>query len=213
MSELPMVSISPIREDWVRRRVRVYQMVTELHKIGYQGLRIWPQIHHGRIIFVPSIFVTHSGAHGIVSPMFTSVGSVSMMDTYSTMNLMATYYGDEMARNNAREAANTFIREFPRIAELSLLDDYEYAGWLQRLTGEMEQGLHVWLPERFQHFDYDESGNASLNPDAHLVLMKAGADPRDNESVAKTFPMPPSPKIGGDDLSRLIGLLLSYLTP
>ena len=207
-----MVPISPISEDWLRRRVRVYQMVTELHKIGYQGLRIWPQIHHGRIIFVPSIFVTHSRAHGIVSPMFTSidnsVGSVSMMATYSTMNLVATYYGNEMARNNAREAANTFIREFPRIAELSLLDDYEYAGWFQRLTGEMEQGLHVGLPQEFEYLQYNES----VNPDAHLILWKEGRDSSDDESIVKTFPMPPSPKIGGDDLSRLIKLLLSYLT-
>ena len=197
--ELPMVPGSPISDDSHRRRVRVYQMVTELHKIGYQGLRVWSQDHHDRIHLFPSIFATHSLAYGMVPQDFVAL--------HNDWGLVATYYGKEMESKNAREAANIFVRQFPRIAKLSLLDDYEYAGWLLSLTGEMEEAGHVpYTTGESNLVSYAINADSDFPGEPQLVLGS-----RDN--AEKTFPLPPRPKIGGDDLSRLVGVLLSYLSP
>jgi hypothetical protein len=172
-------------------------MVTELHKIGYQGLRIWPQIHHDRLHLFPSIFATHSLAYGLVPQNFVAL--------HNDSELVATYYGKEMDNKNARVAANIFVRQFPRIANLSLLDDYEYAGWLLRLTGAMETGLSAFATEDKLDIDYaDQSFFSPKRPEEEPYLILHGGD------GGGTFPLPPRPKIGGDDLSRLVGVLLSY---
>ena len=135
--ELPVVSNRRFAE-YPRRRIRVYQMVAELHKVGYQGLRASPQIHHRRIHLSPSIFCTEVRHHGMCHVM-----TIVQWDLFEK-SMATAYYGMEVEGKNARDAANDFISKFPLIAQMSLMEDCEYAGWFSRLTGEVEKGLEPW---------------------------------------------------------------------
>ena len=61
------VSESPNPDDHWRYYTRVFQMVTELHKVGYQGLRVYPEKHHFRIHFAPSVLLTHAARSNVMS--------------------------------------------------------------------------------------------------------------------------------------------------
>ena len=61
------VSESPNPDDHWRYYSRVFQIVTELHKVGYQGLRVYPEKHHFRIHFAPSVLLTHAARSNVMS--------------------------------------------------------------------------------------------------------------------------------------------------
>jgi hypothetical protein len=218
-----------LNDDWHRRMARLFQMVTELHKIGYQGLRVYPQIHHDRFHLVPSIFTTHPRAHGVMVDwdwgiLGNGLPHNATRASQPSTSLAAVYYGNEQSDKTARESADIFVQLFPIVATLSLLDDYEYAGWFQRLTGEVEKGLRP-LYARVDGEDWSDADlfSGSDSPDVDdglsdrdnipptLVLMGQGYK-RDVHNIVKTFPLPPLPKIDGGDLHRLVRELVA-LTP
>jgi hypothetical protein len=181
-------------------------MVIELHKIGYQGLRVWPQMHHDRVHLVPSIFTTHPRAYGVMVDWD--------WDIAGSEKFAPVYYGSELSGKTARESADLFVRQSPLVATLSLLEDYEYAGWFERLTGEVEKGLRPV----YAHVNGEEMSDADLfwgssdqvSLDPTLFLMGQGYK-RDVGNIVKTFPMPPLPKIDGGDLHRLVGELVALI--
>jgi len=209
-----------LNDDRTRRMARLFQMVTELHKIGYQGLRVYPQAHHDRFYLVPSIFTTHPRAHGVmVDRDWRILGTVLPPST----SLAPVYYGNELSGKTARESADLFVRQFPTVATLSLLDDYEYAGWFQRLTGEVEKGLRplyarvdgenmsdadLFFGSNLPDVDDGLSDRDNIPPT--LVLMGQGYK-RDAGNIIKTFPLPPLPKMDGGDLHRLVGELVALI--
>jgi hypothetical protein len=219
MVNLP-ISARRLNNEYPRHIARIFQMVTELHKIGYQGLRVWPQVHHDRFHLVPSIFTTHRNAHGVMMD-WSWVMKPNSSHSESTA-ILTVYYGHEMARKTARESADLFVRRFPLICALSFVEDYEYAGWFERLTGEVERGLRPRLGRLSGSdlldsdlFEIDKNSFGPANNNNHdtpptLFLMKEG-DKRDARNIVRTFPLPPLPKLDGNDLHLLVGELLGLI--
>ena len=201
-----------IDDDFTRRMARIFRMVVELHKIGYQGLRIYPQIHHDRFHLLPSLFITHPRSFGIVADWSFLLG----INSDTSQELMTVYHpwDDQIQGKNARELADDFIRQYPLIAQLAMVYDYEYAGWFEALTGEVEDGLRPVIATMIE-------GNENLTeyifyPDEinigkpNLYLMGRGYK-RAASNVVKTYPFPPLPNIEGVDLHKLMKRLLKAI--
>ena len=201
-----------IDDDFTRRMARIFRMVVELHKIGYQGLRIYPQIHHDRFHLLPSLFITHPGSFGIVADwnFLLSVNSVTSQELMTVYNP----FDAQIQGKNARELADDFIRRYPLIARLAMVYDYEYAGWFEALTGEVEDGLRPVIATMIEgkenlteYIFYPDEINIGK---PNLYLMGRG-DKRATSNVVKTYPFPPLPNIEGIDLHKLMKRLLKAI--
>lgn len=121
----------------VRRGVRVVSMVHDLHRRGFQKLRVLPTLSpsgmHWRCLITHADNTDRSGA-----PIDWS-GQPEPVVAYSTAQ-DASYFGWSGFENaSARELADQFIRAFPALADRALGRDWEYAGWLVELLGRMEE--------------------------------------------------------------------------
>jgi len=153
-----------------RKMHRVFQMVSELHKVGYQGIRIYTQFYMSRRIWIaPAILIGNGDLSGDISesyrpgteytdgpgpgtPLPTSLyfrglgkGFIALTNDGQTSD--SEYFGwDDASGCTAKQLANKFLERFPQLTEVGLLDDLAYAGWLSRLIGEMEHGWYpVWI--------------------------------------------------------------------
>lgn len=110
------------------------RMVSELHRFGYQRLRIFPYEYPlaWRLCIGPrGVFSRHNGAF---------VPGYDDLPTYSSAS-ENEYFGWADAKTaDARGLAERFIDRFPRVAEAGRGRDWEYAGWLAELVGELERG-------------------------------------------------------------------------
>lgn len=129
--------------DWVRRAQRVIRMVSELHRMGYQRLRLMPYLHPNgwRLAVAPNeLFSDRNGA--FVHHEMLSDGNVAI---YSAAGGGDGYFDWTDARgDDARALAEKFIARFAAIAERGKGRDWAYAGWVAELVGFLEQG--DWLP-------------------------------------------------------------------
>jgi hypothetical protein len=219
-------------------------MVHELHKVGYQGLRVCPQEHDGisyRIHLSPSIFMTHTIAHGlIISALGLGVelgyGQTDVVDPINTSESLTAHYSSAMVNQyfgwedgpgrRAGDLANLFVERFPKIARLSLLDDHEYAGWFQRLIGEIEKGslpipsldlqsgyygAHIYNSsedETDDYYPYQESRLSKSIADEGDIFLELYPPHSLPDVGRRRFPLPPPVKIEGDLLHRLIRELI-----
>lgn len=142
-------------------------MVSELHRLGYQHLRFMPYEYPlaYRVCIGPrSLFSRHNGAF-----MPDNSGP-----TYSSA-MKEYYFGWEDARtDDARALAEKFIQRFPREANAGRGRDWEYAGWLAELIGELEKGDRLPLVagesvgtkpyslERLPWIDFSKSGEIEM---------------------------------------------------
>lgn len=152
-----------------RRAQRVLVMVHELHKLGYQRLRIAPGM-------------SASGAHWRCA--VTHIGNIqrshgAMLCEYDrdavhyTTGQDNSYFGWEDARQDtARDLAARFLDRCPAIARLAEGADWMYAGWYVQMLGVAERGT---LPVAYADW-YDE-------PDPRWLPTTAGFD--------SGLPMPP----------------------
>lgn len=134
---MPTVSITPSRKPHERRALRVLLMVHELHKAGYQRLRICPGM-------------SGSGFHWrcAITPITNTLRSHGAMlldceeDTaHYTTGHKNKYFGWTDARTDtARELAAKFIKRFPEIARKGLGQDWQYVGWYVQMLGFAERG-------------------------------------------------------------------------
>lgn len=127
--------------NWVRRGQRVIRMVSELHRMGYQHLRIMPYVH-------PNAWRLAVGSRDIFSEQngaYIPVNSLSGLPIYSAARGGDAYFDWEDAKgNDARTLADKFVSRFPDVAKRGLGRDWAYAGWLSELVGFLEGG--DWLP-------------------------------------------------------------------
>jgi hypothetical protein len=142
------VSITPPSDSTIRRAIRVLSMVGELHKAGYQQLRIAagmsPSGIHWRCHITPAVNVQTNGWEPI--DWNSGVANYSSSDGSS-------YFGwTDAPSKNARELAQLFLERFSDIARLGVGSDYEYAGWFVRVLGCAENGD---LPIFFSDDDAD----------------------------------------------------------
>lgn len=151
------IRTKPADEPSYRRCVRVLAMVHELHKAGYQHIRILPMLSpsgcywRGVITFVQN--VAEDGYNILDWDHEDQFGTVAKY----TSGQDNEYFDWKDAKNlNARELAELFIQRFPVIASRGEGCDWAYAGWLTDVLGEAEAGpergglihlLQDWDPE------------------------------------------------------------------
>jgi hypothetical protein len=119
---------------WIRRGRRVIRMVTEVHRMGYQLLRIAPYEYPlaWRCTVAPKIacarlngaFVLHD--HGD-------------WPTYSSASENEYFNWQDAKSDDARAMAAKFVARFPLAAEEGYGSDWSYAGWLVELLGVLER--------------------------------------------------------------------------
>ena len=140
-------------------------MVAELHQMGYQKLRIAPELApsgcYWRCKFVPvSMISTDHGAICDVSGKLAPRYSSGQKDDYFD-------WGDT-AGDSPTELALKFIARFPRIVEASRGNDNEYVGWYTEM-------LRVTEPEGIIYaigdFGMPRDKISSINMDGVFVPM------------------------------------------
>lgn len=156
------ISLKPPAEKALRDAARLIAMVHELHKAGYQRIRICPSMAptglHWRCTISYAANVGEDGKY------FRGGGGEGHAASYSS-GQGASYFGwTDGDRLTAREMARRFLTAFPAIAEKGAGLDWPYAGWLTDVLGYAEHGKFVAF-----HADY----------------------PLDPEDLARWVPPPP----------------------
>lgn len=141
-------------------------MVSELHRSGYQNLRILPYEHPlaWRLVVGPKLALPPQGDTLLEEwPTYTSASSARYFDW------------SDAQHDSARQLATKFISRFPAVCADGLGRDWEYAGWLLELLGviETERALPVYFNEHGAVLSY-----------ADLTLRRC-------DGSEQTFPLPP----------------------
>jgi hypothetical protein len=137
MSETPKVVTSPLREAEKRRALRVLAMVHELHKAGYQKLRICPGMSSSgcnwRCAITPAENIeSQNGA--MLKDWDKDVAA------YSSGQRNEYFDWKDAKTDTARELASKFIKRFPKVVSRGLGEDWDYAGWYVQMLGFAERG-------------------------------------------------------------------------
>jgi hypothetical protein len=133
----------------VRRAVRVLSMVGELHKRGFQKVRIMPMMApsgvHWRCLIGPAtLFYRNNGAMLQVSGSADEDDqSHALVARYTTGSENRYFDWTDAQKDNARQLADKFLERFSAIASSGAGHDYPYAGWYQHLLGLAERS---WMP-------------------------------------------------------------------
>ena len=134
------ISMRPPAEKALRDAARLIAMVHELHKAGYQRIRICPSmapngIHWRCTISYAGNVAQYGGGFG---------GDPEGEVARYTSGDGARYFGwTDGERLTARQMAKRFLEAFPRIAEKGAGVDWPYAGWLTDVLGYAEHGKFV----------------------------------------------------------------------
>ncbi|MDE0060423.1 MAG: hypothetical protein OXI22_19760 [Defluviicoccus sp.] len=129
---------------------RLLATIHELHKLGYQGVRISP----GR---------SPSGAHWrcavAAAPNFRRDGWSLVSDScavhYSSADGPRFFGWDDAPGKRPSHLARMFVERFPRLASDSIGMDYPYAGWFAAALGAVEHGR---LPVFYADYKLNLSG-------------------------------------------------------
>jgi hypothetical protein len=177
-NHMPQVVTKPLVEALDRRILRMLTMVHELHKAGYQRLRISPGI----------------GGPGawrcLVTPISNTRKAHGAITKYG-LRLVALHLGaagnkyfdwDDAKTDTARELASKFIERFPEIARAGIGEDWAYAGWYVEMLGFAERGdFPIAFDESFYYQKLDPrwlpttSGCANGDPTrSHLPMPPGG---------------------------------------
>ena len=166
--------------SWIRQPQRVIRMVAELHRLGFQRLRIMP--YEAPIAWRCQIspaeqFSARNGAYAPYDPDNAIGGELT---TYTAASGNHYFDWKDAGSDNARALAEKFIDRFPRTAIAGRGRDWPYAGWLSELVGFLEGG--AWLP--FVTAEYFDTGPEDLG---FLPIRDCdrGGD------VRMDFPLPP----------------------
>ncbi len=121
----------------IRRCIRVLAMVHELHKAGYQQIRIAPFIHDIGTWRCPVTFARNLRADVDDHRMIIDYAQAPQ---YTSASASDGSYFDwrDSKRLSARELAIKFIEYFPQVVERGKGQDWEYAGWFTSLLGHTE---------------------------------------------------------------------------
>ena len=127
----------PEVEQTYRRALRVLKMVHELHKRGYQKVRIAPSMAPSGMHW--RCAVTHAGnvlrTHGAMLREFDREA------LHYSSGQGASYFGwDDAQGDTVPELASRFLERAPEIARAGLGRDWAYAGWYVEMLGLAERG-------------------------------------------------------------------------
>lgn len=120
-----------------RRALRVLMMVHELHKAGYQRLRICPGLapsgSYWRCAITPVTNVLQSNGALIAKEKEDAAH-------YTSGQTNEYFEWTDAKTDNAKELAEKFLKRFPKIARKGLGQDWEYVGWYVQMLGLAEKG-------------------------------------------------------------------------
>jgi len=126
-------------EPHVRRAIRVLAMVGELHKRGYQRLRVMPfmapsGMHWRCWISSVILFYRNHGAILRDDPALLNyeVQADEVIARYTSGQGNHYFDWKDAEQDNARSVADKFSNRFRQIAASGLGWDYACAGWYQR---------------------------------------------------------------------------------
>lgn len=140
------VSQSPAQDPATRRACRVLAMAHELHKAGYQRLRIAPGYSaDGREWRCVLASADNVGSEGWIP------GSSGYSASYETKQGNKFFGWTDAGEDDARKLAAKFVERFPELARASAGRDWTYAGWLSTVLGQVENGR---LPALYSGKDF-----------------------------------------------------------
>jgi hypothetical protein len=180
-------------EPYVRRAVRVLAMVGELHRRGYQKLRVMPFMApsgcYWRCWIGPdTLFYRNHGGFLCDEGYDEEVQSTSLSARY-TSGQENHYFGWRDAENDdARSLADKFLARFTGLASRGEGWSYAYAGWYQRLLVLADRG---WMPVVLSDddtFSYKKINHHDLRP----------AEWRTENEKKPSLPLPPRGKLPQD---------------
>lgn len=181
----------PARRDpnpTIRRVQRVLLMVHELHKRGYQRLRIVPGMSpygmHWRFSITPvTNILTTRGA------LYRDFDHDVAHYSSGSSNL---YFGwQDAKRDTTRQLARKFVDRFPDLANKGLGPDWAYAGWYVEMLGLAERGC---FPIEYSDWDHEE-------PDDRWLPTTCDSNAPANLQDAR-LPMPPPGEASPQDESH-----------
>ena len=161
--EVPLrsVSLKPLDSAVHRRAVRLLAMVHELHKAGYQRIRISPGMSPSGMYW--RCLITY--AANIDSDGFSIIDwpneNNRKVAPYSSGSESEYFGWKDASKMSARNLAAVFVERFPEICREGQGRDWAYSGWLTDVLGAAEQGrftvlyadyplnpseLALWLP-------------------------------------------------------------------
>lgn len=177
------------KHSWVRRSTRVFRMVSELHRLGYQKARIMPHIHPlaYRIVIAPDAWFSEE--NGAYSARAYEPPAIA----YSSASKNNYFDWSDSGADDARSLAEKFVKRFPDLATLCEGSDWCYAGWLSDLLAALERE-----PDRlpFVLEEYMEEAPESLRE----IPLKCASSGK----TLASFPLPPSPAGRTHDISTVL---------
>jgi hypothetical protein len=125
-------------EAHFRRALRVLRMVHELHKQGYQLLRIAPGMSSSGCSWRCSI----APRSNILKSHGAKLKDWDQLAAHYSSSQDNEYFGWRDSKEaTVQELAQRFQERFPDIVAASRGDDWNYAGWYVRMLGYAEREL------------------------------------------------------------------------
>ena len=134
------VSLHPPADAALRDAGRLLAMVHELHKAGYQQIRICPGMAPNGIHW--RCVITYAGNVGEDGYSIRSRED-GHIARYTSGQGARYFHWPDAERMTARQLAARFLEAFPLIARGGAGLDWPYAGWLTDVLGHAEQGKFV----------------------------------------------------------------------
>ena len=133
--------MAPTRTDdpVLRRAQRVLSMVGELHKRGFQRLRIAPGLSPAGSAWRCHITTVDNVAQGQGALMKKL--DEHYVATYSSAQGNGYFGWSDASYASARELANLFADRCPQIMERGRGRDWQYSGWYVEMLGTAEAGF------------------------------------------------------------------------
>ena len=147
------ISLSPSSDPNRRHATRLLTMVHELHKAGYQHIRLSsgmaPSGLYWRCSITYAANMTRDGLHIDASRAGDDVAH------YSTGSGDCYFRWPDAPGRSARELGNMFLDRFPIIGREGFGRDWAYAGWLTEILGRAEREEPSGFPVFFADYPLD----------------------------------------------------------
>ena len=179
--------LNPEMARMLRRCQRTIRLVSELHKNGYQGLRIYPYqggLGAWRLEVHPYSHFSTKNSLVLMEDIRSKISSANY--TAAADNL---FFGWKDAKSDtARDLAKKFQLRFSNLCHYSKGRDWEYAGWLQELMGFLEADNR--LPCLIWEYMEDSLKDFSVSNPNFLPIKKFKLD--GSFEYETSFPLPPN---------------------
>ncbi len=142
------ISVTPPADVSLRRSLRVLAMVAELHKAGYQRLRVAAGMSPSGCYWRCHITSADNVRANGWEPRDWEGG----VATYTSGDEDLYFGWKDAPGKSARQLAQLFLERFPELAKRGAGRDRPYAGWFVGMLGAAENGR---LPIFFADWDLD----------------------------------------------------------